>query len=155
ALYGIVRRMLESHKLRERFGSAAAGLAMIVAAIWVVHPLQTESVTYIIQRAESLMGLFFLLTLYCSIRGFQSPHPAWWYLAAIIACGLGMGTKEVMVSAPLLVLLYDRLFVPGSFRELVQRRWGLYVGLGATWLILAAVLGFMRVEQQLILIKDL
>src|SRR5262245_48805406 len=155
ALYGIVRRMLESDKLRDRYGSAAPGLAMVAAAIWVVHPLQTESVTYIIQRAESLMGLFFLLTLYCSIRGFQSPHPAWWYLAAIVACALGMGTKEVMVSAPLLVLLYDRLFVPGSLQELVRRRWGLYVGLAGTWLILAAVLGLMRVEQQLVLVKDL
>ena len=40
-----------------------------VALLWAVHPLQTEAVTYVIQRAESLMGLFYLLTLYCFIRG--------------------------------------------------------------------------------------
>ena len=39
--------------------------AAAVAAIWIAHPLQTESVTYIVQRDESLMGLFYLLTLYC------------------------------------------------------------------------------------------
>ena len=42
-----------------------------VALIWSLHPLQTESVTYVVQRAESLMGMLYLLTLYCAIRGFE------------------------------------------------------------------------------------
>jgi hypothetical protein len=69
ALFGIVRRTLLQPVLRERFGSAATPLALAVALLWAVHPLLTESVTYVIQRAESLMGLFYLLTLYCFIRG--------------------------------------------------------------------------------------
>ena len=44
-------------------------LALIAALIWTVHPLQTNAVTYIIQRTEVLAGLFYLLTLYCVIRG--------------------------------------------------------------------------------------
>src|SRR5206468_13088154 len=101
ALLGLVRRMLESERLRPRYERAGVWLAGVVALIWVVHPIQTESVTYVIQRAESLMGLFLLLTLYCGIRGAHSPHPRRWYLAAIVACALGMGSKEVMVAAPL------------------------------------------------------
>jgi hypothetical protein len=42
-----------------------------------------------------------------------------------------------MVGAPLIVLLYDRVFLASSFRELWQRRGGLYIGLAATWLLLA------------------
>jgi len=94
-------------------------------------------VTYIIQRAESLMALFYLLTLYCFIRSVKSPNHVAWYIAAVAACALGMGSKEVMVSAPLIVLLYDRSFVAGSFREAWRRHWGLYLGLAATGLILA------------------
>jgi hypothetical protein len=67
-LFGIVRRMLESDRLRARYGDLSRWLAIAVAAIWLVHPLQTESVTYIIQRAESLMGVLFLMTMYCGIR---------------------------------------------------------------------------------------
>lgn len=48
-----------------------------------------------------------------------------------------MGSKEVMVTAPLLVLLYDRTFLAGSFRAALRRRWGVYVGLAATWGFLA------------------
>ncbi len=134
-LFGIVRQTLRQPPLRERFGAAADGLALATALIWTVHPLQTESVTYVIQRAESIMGLFYLLTLYCFIRGAASPLPRLWYGLCLGACALGMATKEVMVSAPLMVMLYDRAFVSGSFREAWRRRRPLYLGLSATWIL--------------------
>ena len=137
-LFGIVRRTLSLPPLAERFGSAASALALAVALLWIVHPLQTESVTYIVQRAESLMGLLYLLTLYCAIRGFASPnHRGAWHAAAIAACALGMGVKAVMVTAPLVVLAYDRLFVTPSLKGALRRSARLYLGLAAAWLILA------------------
>jgi hypothetical protein len=60
-LFGIVRRT--RLKPGEDNPSSQTALAFAVALIWVVHPLNTEAVTYLIQRAESLMGLFYLLTL--------------------------------------------------------------------------------------------
>jgi len=125
--------------LRRTFAAKPAGIdiAFVAALLWAVHPLQTESVTYIIQRAESLMGLFYLMTLYCFIRGATAADKAarGWFVLAIGACLLGMGTKEVMVSAPLLVLLYDRTFLAGSFREAWSLRSRVYIGLAATWVI--------------------
>jgi protein O-mannosyl-transferase len=139
-LFGILRRTFEGDKLRDRFGAAAVWLAGAIALIWEVHPLQTESVTYIVQRAESLMGLFLLLTLYCTLRSSQSTHPRLWHVAAIVACALGMGSKEIMAVAPLIVLLYDRVFLVSSFRELCQRRKGLYLGLAGTWLVVVVLM---------------
>jgi Flp pilus assembly protein TadD len=83
------------------------------------------------------MGLFYLLTLYCFIRGAEADGPGrnGWHAASIAACFLGMATKEVMVSAPLIVLLYDRAFLAGGFVEAWRRRWRVYVGLAATWLV--------------------
>jgi Flp pilus assembly protein TadD len=138
-LFGILRRTFEGEKLRDRFGAAAVWLAAAIALIWEVHPLQTECVDYIVQRTESLMGLFLLLTLYCTLRGSQSSRPRVWYLAAVVSCALGMGSKEVMVGAPLIVLLYDRMFLASSFRKLWQRRISLYIGLAATWLMLGGL----------------
>jgi len=111
--------------------------AFAVALLWAVHPLQTESVTYTVQRAESLMGLFYLLTLYCFIRGAENPAVSRWLRLSWVACLLGMATKEVMVTAPVIVLLYDRTFVSGSFPEAWKRRRGFYMGLGGTWLLMA------------------
>ncbi len=137
-LFGIVRRTLLLEALRVRYGRASPWIALAVALLWVVHPLQTQSVTYIIQRGESLMGMFYLLMLYCVIRGTGSSRRLWWYLAAIGCSVLGMGSKAVMATGPVVVLLYDRTFLAGSFRETLRRRWHLYAGLGATWLALFA-----------------
>jgi protein O-mannosyl-transferase len=140
ALFGVIRRTLTGPPLRERFGPAAPWIAGITALIWVVHPLQTEAVTYVVQRTELLMGLFYLLTLYCAIRGFESPRGRVWHAAAVGCCALGMGSKEVMVSAPLIVLLYDRTFVSASWRQALNRHGSLYIGLAATWAVLAGLM---------------
>ena len=136
ALFGLVRRTLLLPALVERFGSASTGLALAVALVWALHPLQTESVTYIIQRAEALVGLFYLLTLYCLLRGATSARTWVWYAATVGTCAMGMASKEVMVSAPLVAVLYDRLFISGSFKESLRRQWGWYLALAATWAIL-------------------
>lgn len=133
-LLGLVRRTFLQPALRERFGSAALPLALTIAALWALHPLQTEAVTYIVQRAESLMALCYLLTLYCFVRGVQSTRPAGWFALAILACLAGVGVKEVIVSAPLVVLLYDRTFVAGTLRAAWQPRRRFYLALAATWI---------------------
>ena len=135
-LFGIVRRTLA-----RRAHPEAPLVAFCAALLWTLHPLQTESVTYVVQRAESLMGLFYLLTLSGFIRGTEAdgvPRRVWLALC-VTACLLGMATKEVMASAPLIVLLYDRTFVAGSFREAWQRHRELYAALAATWVPLTAL----------------
>ncbi len=134
ALFGVVRRTLRI----VAFGAPTAA-ALCVALLWTVHPLLTESVTFTIQRNESMMALFYLLTLYCFIRssGNREVLGKIWATLSIACCLLGMATKEVMVSAPVIVLLYDRTFLAGSFAEAWRRRRGYYLGLAATWLLLA------------------
>ena len=123
------------------FGTAlaryATPLALIVAMVWMLHPVQTEAVAYVVQRTESVMGLLFLLTLYCAIRGFESNRRGW-FVAAVACCAMGMASKEVMVAAPLLVLLYDRALAAGSWRAALRARWRFYLTLAATWGVLAA-----------------
>jgi tetratricopeptide (TPR) repeat protein len=151
-LLGIVRRTFLLPVLRPRYGDAAWGLALAIAVLWTLHPLQTESVTYIIQRAESLAGLLYLLVLYSVIRSLRSSHRAWWHVVAVGACFLGAAVKEPIVSAPVVVLLYDYTFLEDSFRKILQRRWGLYAGLFASWGLVAylqAKTGLPVLEEQL------
>ena len=139
ALFGVVRRTLRLPIMPEVLRGPSTGLALVIALIWTVHPLQTNAVTYVIQRTELLVGLFYLLTLYCVIRGDSSTRSVFWYAAAVISCVLGMGSKEVMVLAPLLIFLYDRVFLCNCVKEVFRRRWALYVGLGATWGLIIAL----------------
>ena len=139
-LYGVIRRTLLLPCFGGRFSpSVAAALATAAAVLWAVHPLQTDAVTYVIQRCETLMGMFFLLTLYCSIRGVGAGRQRLWLAAAAVSCMLGAGCKEVMATAPIVIVLYDWIFVERSLRNLLRRRWLFYAALFSSWILLAAL----------------
>ena len=137
ALLGVIRRTLLRPPLRVRYGAAALPLALAITLLWALHPLLTEAVTCVIYRSESLTGMLYLLTVYGFIRSVESPHPRRWRIFIVATCLLGMAAKETMVSAPVMLLLYDRTFVAGSFRAAWRERWKLYLALAATWLLLA------------------
>ena len=77
------------------------------------------------------------MTLYAAVRAVGSRRSAAWQALAVLSCGLGMACKESMVSAPLIVALYDRVYVFEKQRSRARRR--IYIGLAATWLVLAAL----------------
>ena len=139
ALFGVLRRTFRVPAIAPFFGRNADGVAFACAAVWALHPLNTQAVTYIVQRAESLMGLCYLLTIYFFQRGLDSRRPRLWLGASFAACLAGMGTKEVMVSAPLMVFLYDRAFVTGSYLECWKHRRNYYIALAATEILLVCL----------------
>jgi Flp pilus assembly protein TadD len=134
-LFGLIRRSLMNGRLAAGWAQRATPLALSATLIWAVHPLHTHAITYIIQRGEALMGLFFLLTLYLAVRARTESSPRWSMLT-VIACGLGMASKEVMISAPLLVLLHDLVFDSAPISVIARKRWRLWASLAGTWLIL-------------------
>jgi tetratricopeptide (TPR) repeat protein len=154
-LFGLARRTIEaaasSAALRDdrapALGPNSLHVGFVVAALWGLHPLLTQAVTYSVQRAESLMGVFYLLSLYAFVRAAtpvlgdpeRRGHKRLWLGVSLVSCASGMATKEVMATAPLLVLLYDRTFVAGSFHAAWRARRSYYLGLGLTWLLLAAL----------------
>jgi len=156
-LFGIVSRTLHRHAQPDSQLSND-GVALIAALVWMTHPLLSETVDYTTQRTESLMGFFFLLTVYASIRAFDtrkqrasaaaahrrpalSAQPNWtWTAIAIVSCAAGMATKESMAIAPIAIVLYDVLFEFESLADAFAARRVLYGGLALTWVELAAIM---------------
>ena len=144
-LYGLVLRTAHIRETKRKDdapeacgdSSAHRRLALAVALLWLVHPLQTAAVTYTVQRAEVLVSLFYLLTLYTFVRSIHAAAPWRWLVASVLSCAAGMASKEVMISAPIIVLLYDRTFVAGSLGAAWRSRGRYYLALAATWLLLA------------------
>jgi len=132
ALYGLMLRALGG-RARERAPAFCAAL------LWLVHPLNSQIVNYVTQRSESLMALCYLGVLYCVHRRADGGS-AGWSLAATVCCLLGVASKEVMVTAPVVAVLYDRAFICGSIADALRSRKGLYTGLAASWLLLAGLM---------------
>ena len=135
--FGVLRRLL-----RLAGNGAISGrsdeIAVAIAAIWAVHPLQTEVVSYVVARTESLMAACFLLCVYASVRAHVEGGGRW-NIVAIVGAALGMLSKESMAVAPIAVVLIDRAFFFPSFAEAFRRRRILYAGLCASLLILVAL----------------
>jgi tetratricopeptide (TPR) repeat protein len=140
-LFGIVRRTLLWDRFKQAYDNNERNwIAFACSILWALHPLQTQSVTYIIQRCESLMGLFFLLTFYSAIRGWQSSNPIYWHSLSISAFLLGVGSKEVIITAPILLLIYDAFFRKTSWRYILRSSPLLYFGLFIGTILLAILI---------------
>jgi Flp pilus assembly protein TadD len=140
ALFGIVRRTLLLPPLDTTFRDAATPIAWVCALVWLLHPLNSEVVDYVTQRSTGLLGLFYLLTLYGAIRSATARAGHKWQAVTVICCAAGMVCKETMVTAPLMVALFDRVFLSDSWTALARRRGPMYGGLAASWLLLAMVM---------------
>jgi len=134
ALFALVRRTWLVERGKDAWREAT-GIGLAIATVWLVHPLQTQCVTYIIQRAEALMGLFFLLCLLASVRFFISAKKGWVLVAGLCALCSGL-SKEVAVVLPVVVLWYDRTFFSRNVRDAIKRH-------GILYLVLSAVSGIM------------
>jgi tetratricopeptide (TPR) repeat protein len=117
----------------------ADAVAWAAALLWAVHPLQTQAVTYVIQRGESLAGLWMLLSLYALTRSLDDAR-ARWRIAAVAASALAMATKPIAVVLPALAVLWDWMRAGRPLRALWRGRRGLYLALASTWIVLAACL---------------
>jgi protein O-mannosyl-transferase len=99
-------------------------IAGAVALLFVSHPIQTQAVTYLAQRFASLAACFSLLAIYLYSRAVQAPtglRRRAFYGASILTVVAAMLTKEFTFTLPVLIALYDMMFLPGHRGERIRR----------------------------------
>ena len=93
----------------------------LVAALFAVHPLRVESVTWVSERKDVLSGLFFVLTLAAYLRYVRRPFSVARYLSVVALLAVGLMAKPMLVTLPLVLLLLDywplRRFAGNSWRR--------------------------------------
>lgn len=129
----LLRRILRSDQVG--FDTQQAGrLALTAAVFWLIHPLASQAVIYISQRAELMVATMMLACLYalfCSCA--STRHQRLWQVATVLLCYLAMQCKLVAFTLPLIAMICDRLFIADAWSEVIWRRWGLYVAMMLTW----------------------
>ncbi len=138
-LFAIMIRIASSPEAVDRYGAAAVPFSFACALLWGLHPIQTQAVSYLSQRCESLMALFILTTCYCALRGWQSEFSRGWHLAAVMSFLLAAFSKEVAAATPLVLLCYEWVFLGRSPFQAVRKSPLLYAGIALGILVLAAM----------------
>jgi tetratricopeptide (TPR) repeat protein len=111
-LFLFIKTTLSLPTVRSRYG-IRNWLPYIAVLVWLVHPLQTQSVSYIVQRMNSLASMLYLLSMLCYARARLAQVPAvkWLLTGACIVSGLlALGTKETAATLPLFILLFEWFF---------------------------------------------
>jgi tetratricopeptide (TPR) repeat protein len=111
-LYGFLILTFNLPSLRERYGSFSFKLSLLTSLIFIVHPIQTQSVTYIVQRMASMAGMFYLLTMVLYVKGRLSHGNRRWgyFVAAGLTYLLGIFSKENVAILPIFILIYEFYF---------------------------------------------
>ncbi len=131
-LYAFVKATMQTPTLRARY-AGSGWIPFFTAFIWLVHPLQTQSVTYLVQRMNSLAAMFYVLSmlLYVKFRLNTGNRSKWLLLAGCILAGmLAFGTKEISATLPVFIALYEWYFFQGLSRPWVKHRALILAGLG-------------------------
>ena len=134
-LFGILRRAMRESTIPDEWRAIADPLAGAVCAVWLLHPIQSEAINYVVQRTELLASLFYVATLYASLRAWEA-HSASsrtrWYVAGVLAAMLAMLSKETGITIAVIVIFYDRVFKFPDWRTVLRpgnsRSW-FYLGL--------------------------
>ncbi len=132
---------------RDEAGSRAGFVALFAALLFIAHPIQTQAVTYIVQRYASLATIFYLLSLNGYIRarllwsqsGGNRPLAGGWFAASFVAALLAWNTKETAYTLPFVALTYELLFFEGPLRKHAK---ALFVGMAALFCSFVAFLVF-------------
>ncbi len=122
-LYYFVLKTLTFLKNKQEITNQNVLIASLSSVLWFVHPVQVQSVAYIVQRMNSMASMFYLISiiLFINARTLSSRPKSWALFAGVvIAWFLAIGSKEIAVTLPLFLYLYDIFFLrhtPGSWKR--------------------------------------
>jgi len=118
-------------------------VAMLAALIWFANPLHTQSVTYIVQRANSMAALFYMLAFCLYIHGRRkgiAGQASWpWFACAVPAWLLALGCKQNAAILPLFILLYEWFFFQGLSWKWIRKHLPLMALVAVALVVVALV----------------
>jgi tetratricopeptide (TPR) repeat protein len=141
AVFGLLRGLVRTPAVTLS-EPAKQGLPILVALIFVLHPLQIQSVTYIVQRLASLAALFYIASMASYIQARltnQIKYRVLWIMTSILLALLAFFTKQNTATLPIAILLLELVFFPAHQLRLMVVTVIAGLGLGLIWFILAAV----------------
>lgn len=143
AVYLLFLELFGLAALPEAYRHRASELAFSVTCLWALNPLQTQAITYVVQRMTSLSTMFYILSFYCYVKArilghsrVKKPRPAL-YLLSFLFWFFSITSKEIAFTLPVLILLYEYYFPSKSEKANMKKL--VIAGLGIAILVILFV----------------
>jgi tetratricopeptide (TPR) repeat protein len=132
-LFLFIYHTLNVPLLRARYGPNAFFIALLSTFFWAINPIQTQAVTYIVQRMASMAAMFYIMAMYFYLKGRTSLRgpliKASWYFACLLCGVLAFGSKENAAMLPISILLFDLFLIQGVTKANAARSGILFLAL--------------------------
>jgi len=112
-LFLFVLNLFNTPNIRDKYQGSEYFVALLAAVLWAASPIQTQAVTYIVQRMASMAALFYILSMVCYLKGRINVSVTRKILYFIIACisfAFALATKENTATLPIAIILMEIIF---------------------------------------------
>ena len=146
-LFLTVIRLLNTPVLKGRFDGSQYSIALMTAILWSVNPIQTQAVTYIVQRMTLLATLFYVLSMLCYIQarlGKAGPVRWIYFSGCVLSFALGLGSKEIAATLPIALILVETVFFQDLSKPGVRKKLLIVLIAGMLGIAVLASIFFLR-----------
>ena len=143
-LFLFIYHTLNLPSVAARYGPNSYFVAFLSAILWAINPIQTQAITYIVQRMASMAGMFYIISMYLYLRGrmaSQNPVKALFFSLCALSTILAFFSKENALMIPVSLFFYDFLLIQGVSREKAKKN--LKILLAVTGITLSMVILFL------------
>ena len=110
--------------LKTKYGPNSYSIALLATILWAINPMQTQAVTYIVQRMASMAGMFCIMSMYFYVKGRTSQNrlpKLTHYFFCFVTATLAFASKENAAVLPISIFLLDLLLIQGLERENIKK----------------------------------
>lgn len=123
-LFLFIYNTLNLPLLKVKYGSNSYFIALLSTALWAINPIQTQAITFIVQRMASMVGMFYIISMYFYLKGRTATNNHV-KISLFLLCGisavLAFGSKENAIMIPASLFLYDFLLIQGISKETIKK----------------------------------
>jgi len=138
-LFLFIYHTLNLPSLRPKYASHAYSISLLATILWAINPMQTQAVTYIVQRMASLAGMFYIMSMYLYLRARVAEKTGGrllYFLLCFVSFSLALGSKENAAMLPLGILLYEILLIQEDTGQFLRKNMrAIFIVFGVTLLL--------------------
>ncbi len=145
-LFAFIYRTLFHLTLKERWKGDVYFVSLLATVLWAINPIQTQAVTYIVQRMASMAAMFYIMGMYFYFKGRTAETRVLrtlFFFLCLFSFLLALGSKENAAMFPVSIFLYEALILQDNPKAFLKRSWKwVLVAVGSVVLVGAAYFYF-------------
>jgi tetratricopeptide (TPR) repeat protein len=144
-LFFAILNLYQSPRLRGHSDNRIFFIALLASAFWALNPVQTQGVTYIVQRMAAMAAMFYVMAIYCYLKGRISTvisRQKLYFAFCLVCFFLALGSKENSITLPLSLFLLEIIFFQNLDNPKTRKKIILSAAIISFLLILSALIYF-------------